>query len=149
MHALDIITCIRCISKSYDGILKKICAEYGLTLLEVKVVSFLHNNPEMNTAGDIAELRMLPKGNVSQAVESLIRRGFLERKPDTADRRKVHLYLLPASKSVTERIDGEWKKFDEGLFCNFEQKEIAMFEKFKGMLMQNAKTIMKDVEEGK
>ena len=31
-------------------------------LVEAQVVSFLHNNPTKDTAGDIVELRMLSKG---------------------------------------------------------------------------------------
>ena len=45
MHSVDLIISLRCIIKAYDGVLKRICAEYGLTLLEAKVLSFLHNNP--------------------------------------------------------------------------------------------------------
>ena len=42
-----------------------------LTITEGKVISFLYNNPGKDTAADITELRMLSKGNVSQAVESI------------------------------------------------------------------------------
>ena len=45
--------------------------------MEIKIISFLYNNPEKDTAADIAELRMLPKRNISKAVESLIKKGFL------------------------------------------------------------------------
>lgn len=147
LKTMDLLTCIRCISKAYDGVLKKICAGFGLTLLEVKVVSFLHNNPKMNTAGDISEYRLLSKGNVSHAVESLIRQGLLERVPDRSDRRKVRLYLLPAAKPVTDRIDFEWEKFDKRLLERFEEKEILQFDLFKEKLMQNAKAIMDSVGE--
>ena len=144
MHSMDLLRSIRYISKAYDGVLKKICAVYGLTLLEVKVVSFLHNNYEMNTAGDIAEYRLLSKGNVSQAVESLIRKGLMERAPDADDRRKIHLYLLPAAKEVTDRIDQEWQAFDDQLFCNFAIEEIEWFDRFKEKLLHNAKAIMEE-----
>lgn len=149
MESIDLIVCIRSISKAYDGVLKKICAEFGLSLLEVKVLSFLHNNPQMNTAGDIAEYRLLSKGNVSQAVESLIRRGYMERTADAEDRRRVRLSLLPAAKTVTERIDGEWAKFDKKLLENFDEGEIELFDNFKEKLMQNAKAIMAEAEESR
>ena len=57
---------------------------------------FLYNNPGKDTAADITELRMLSKGNVSQAVESLIQKGSAKDGPLTRlDRRKIHLSLLP------------------------------------------------------
>ena len=57
------------------------------------------------TAADIAELRMLSKGNVSQGVESLIQNGYLERFPDLSDRRRIHLSLTAQSGDIIYRID--------------------------------------------
>ena len=64
---------IRSIIKLHESMLREICGEYQLALIEATIISFLHNNPGKDTAADIVELRMLSKGNVSQAVESLIR----------------------------------------------------------------------------
>ena len=88
---------IRRILKCQETILKEISVEYALTLTEATIISFLHNNPGRDTAADIVELRMLSKGHVSQAVESLIQKSLLLRRQDTADRRKIHLSLTPAS----------------------------------------------------
>lgn len=68
---------IRRIMKLHDGMLKEICAKYQLTPIEAKIIRFLYNNPEKNTATDIVELRMLQKGNVSAAVESLVNKSLL------------------------------------------------------------------------
>lgn len=54
---------------------------YRLTLIEATIISFLQNNPGKDTAADIVELRMLSKGNVSQAVESLMQKALLRREP--------------------------------------------------------------------
>lgn len=48
---------IRRTMKLHESLLKTICGRYGLTLVEAQVVSFLHNNPTKDTAGDIVELR--------------------------------------------------------------------------------------------
>ena len=68
----DFLTNTRRIIKLYESMLRSICEKHRLTLLEATILSFLHNNPGVDTAADITELRMLSKGNVSQAVESLI-----------------------------------------------------------------------------
>ena len=70
--------------------LKDICNNYQLTIIEATIISFLYNNPGKDTAADIVELRMLSKGNVSQAVESLIQKSLLKREQDKEDRRKIH-----------------------------------------------------------
>ncbi len=144
MNDGDLLVSIRCIVKAYEGVLKKICTEFDLNLLEVTVISFLHNNPQMNTAGDIAGQRLLSKGNLSQAIERLIRRGLMKRMPDTIDRRRVYLYLLPAAAPVTDALDREWKTFNGKLFYNFTEQEIEWYDSFKEKLMQNAKAIMEE-----
>ena len=77
-------------------------------------------------------------------VDSLIRQGYLRRVPDTADRRRVYLYLLPSSAPVTDRIDREWSAFDAKLFCGFGEEEKQQYDRFKELLMQNAETIMEE-----
>ena len=48
---------------------------------------------------------MLSKGAVSKGVDSLIRKSLLERIPDTEDRRKIHLKLMPKAGPVTATVD--------------------------------------------
>ena len=79
----DFLAHIRLTMKLQEQMLKNICETWQLTITEGKVISFLYNNPGKDTAADITELRMLSKGNVSQAVESLIQKGLLKR---TAER---------------------------------------------------------------
>ena len=47
-------------------------AAYGLNQLEIDILLFLHNNPELCTASDICRYRVLAKSNVSAAVERLL-----------------------------------------------------------------------------
>ena len=51
-------------------------AAYGLNQLEIDILLFLHNNPELCTASDICRYRALAKSNVSAAVERLL--GFTD-----------------------------------------------------------------------
>ena len=107
----EYLTCIRQIMKLHDQMMKEVSSQFGLTLIEADIIGFLYNNPEKDTAGDIVELRMLSKGNVSRAVESLIQKSLLKRTPDTADRRKIHLSLLPSSAPVTKEIEEMQRHF--------------------------------------
>ena len=56
-------------------------------------VSYTHLDVYKRQA-DIVERRMLPKGNVSAGVETLVQKGLLMRRQDQTDRRKIHLSLL-------------------------------------------------------
>lgn len=73
----NVLLNMRQMIKLYDSFLDEIRKKYRLTQVEVTIISFLHNNPGKDTAKDISTLRMLPKGNVSQGVESLIQKKIL------------------------------------------------------------------------
>lgn len=101
----DFMTNTRRIIKLYESMLRTICEQYQLTLIEATILSFLYNNPGIDTAADIAELRMLSKGNVSLAVESLIQKGLLKREQDGADRRRIHLHPTPAAAPIMVSLE--------------------------------------------
>lgn len=90
----------------------------------------LRNNPNVDTAADIAELRMLSKGQVSQAVESLVRKGLVRRQPDASDRRRIHLLLCEKSIPVTDSIDAIQRQFLAGIFDGFSENEMECFAVF-------------------
>ena len=103
MNSTHFLVQFRQLNKLYECMLKEICGRHKLTLIETTIISFLYNNPGRDTAADIVELRMLSKGNVSQAVELLIQKSLLKRIPDENDRRRIHLELLPDAIPITRR----------------------------------------------
>ncbi len=139
----DILISIRRTVKLYEYMLKEVCEKYQLTQIEADIISFLQNNPGKDTAKDIAELRMLSKGNVSQAVEQLIQRSLLRRQQDTADRRKIHLSLLPEAKPIMEEISNTRNEFLESVFLGFSEAEQEQYAAFNDRLMLNIGAAMK------
>ena len=91
----------------------------GLTLGEVQVLLFLANHPGNDTARDVVELRGLPKSQVSQAVDLLVSRGFLQRRPDETDRRVIHLAITEAGKPLAREAQeiqaACWQRIFSGL----------------------------------
>lgn len=132
----------RRIMKLHEGILKKVCEEYQLTLTEASIICFLKNNPTLDTAGDIVEIRMLSKGNVSQAVESLIQKSLLQRTPDTDDRRKIHLSLLPTALPISNSIDAMQEEFIKELFQGFTEEEYQLYVQLNERFIENTKTAL-------
>lgn len=132
----------RRVMKLHENMLKDICEEYELTLTEAIIISFLHNNPQKDTAADIVELRMLSKGIVSQSVESLIQRSLLQREQDAMDRRKIHLTLMPSAQIITESIEQIQKKFYEEIFAGFSEEDQALFSQIHNRISENVKAAM-------
>ena len=142
MHRTNsLLVNIRRIIKLYDSMLRSVCDQYGLAPIEVTIISFLYNNPGRDTAADIVELRMLSKGNVSQAVEGLIQRSLLRRQQDTQDRRKSHLSLPVDAAPITADIELVRKRFQEQVFRGFSDEEREQFALFNDRVAENTKSV--------
>ena len=139
----SILMGVRSMMKLYESMLKEVCEEYQLAQIEVTIISFLYNNPGKDTAGDIAELRMLSKGNVSQAVENLIQKSLIQRIPDESDRRKIHLSLLPAAAPITERISIGGNRISPRNVPWISAEERQTFDGLFDRIMDNTKQSMK------
>lgn len=130
----------RRIIKLYDSKLKPVCSHYGLAPIEATIISFLHNNPGKDTAADIADLRMLSKSNVSQAVESLIQKALLQRQQDKTDRRRIHLFLTAQASPIIQEIEAVRESFREQIFRGFTEEEQKQFVEFNARIAENTKT---------
>ena len=133
----DILLTIRMIFKFYENCLEDVRKQYHLSGMELKIISFLHNNPGKNTVGDIAEQRMLSKGNVSRGVDSLIQKGLLCRVPDPRDRRWLRLHLEAAADPIIQAIEEAGENFSVQMLQDFSPEEIAVYEGFNQRLTQN------------
>ena len=139
----DVLLMVRGLGKIYDSCLDKPRKEYSLTQIEIKIISFLYNNPDKDTAADISYIRMLPKGNVSQAITSLMKKGYILKHDDEVDHRKSHLYLTPASKPIVAKIKKAYKEFLKKVFQDMEEDEVSTFVKLNHKIYAN---IVKEME---
>ena len=142
--ATDFLFNISRIVKLHESMLKSVCEEYSLTLIEAKVISFLHNNPGRDTAADITELRMLKKSNVSQAVEILFQKSMISREQDKSDRRKIHLSLTPKADPITASIDKISKKFHEKIFMGLSESEFETFVAINEKIKENIQKVTEE-----
>ena len=136
------ISDVRKIIKLYNQMLDAVCQSNQLSKTEVAVINFLQHNPQKDTAADIVETHLIGKSQVSVAVELLIQKGLLERTPDTTDRRRIHLSLLPAAKSVTEAIHTVRCQFEEVILNGFSGEERQLYEEFSNRLLQNVEAAL-------
>lgn len=127
------------IEKLYEKSFCNIRNTYGVSQLELDILGFLKNNPQVDTASDIIKYRMLPKANVSLAVEQLIQRGYLQRQQDADDRRKIHLSILPEAEELVDAILKTQKIFLETLFGDFSPEERKQYMKMNHRIFRNVK----------
>ena len=93
---------VRLLKRMYERTLAEAAAACGLTLPEADVLSFLQENPEFDTARDVALYREVSRAYVSKAVEALAGRGFIEIAQDKEDRRLQHLIITDQAREAAE-----------------------------------------------
>lgn len=133
----DTLLLMRGISKFYDTFLEEPRRRHSLSQIEVKILSFLSNNPDKDTAAEISYIRMLPKGNVSQAVDALIKKGFILRIIDEHDKRKYHLKLTEKSVEITEDINQANDAYVEYVYQGFSAEEMELYMQMNQKILKN------------
>lgn len=88
--------------KMYDRMLIPAADKFGITKTELDILLFLANNPEYDTATDIVKVRRLTKSHVSTSVDSLVKKGLLERMLKDGNTKTVHLKIMPAADCIVE-----------------------------------------------
>src|ERR1700691_4736113 len=77
---------------------------YGMTRAQGIILARLSRQPGM-TQNEMAGLCEVEPITIGRLVDRLEARGLLERRPGPSDRRIRRLHLLPASKSILEKIE--------------------------------------------
>ena len=95
----------KCLMKLQEKYLESVRYEFNLSRIEIIILTFLHNNPSYDSARDIVEFRMLQRGNVSAAVDTLEKKGYLIRYTDSDDKRIVHLKLTEQTDDIVHAIE--------------------------------------------
>ena len=130
---------LRGMLKLYEKMLKRVCMAHDLAVTEADILGFLKNNPEKDTAADISELKMLSKGAVSKAVDSLIGKGLLSREPDKQDRRRIHLKITPEAAPVIKDITKVQNDYWDIMFEGFSEEEYRTYEKLRSRHFENVR----------
>lgn len=84
----------------------------------------LHEAPS-GTTGDIAKLLCVTSGAATQTVETLVRRGLIERRHDPIDRRIVRLGLTAEGSQLTTSIVENRRRYFYQLLAQLEPAEVS------------------------
>lgn len=79
-------------------------AELGLSLTQVKTLFLLNGCAEQLSVGELSERLGISLAAASRTAESMLRRGWIERREDERDRRTKRVSLTPAGHDIAQRI---------------------------------------------
>ena len=133
----------KCLMKLQEKYLESVRDEFNLSRIEIIILTFLHNNPSYDSARDIVEFRMLQRGNVSAAVDTLEKKGYLIRYTDPDDKRIVHLKLTEQTNDIVHAIEEKQEALVSCIFAGFSEDEKKNFAAYNARLYQNVMSHLK------
>lgn len=133
----DQLVSFRYVTKLHGLMLKEISRKFGLSDMEINVIAFLHNNPRLDTAADIVELRRLSKSNVSKAVSALCSKNLLTARTYESDRRKIHLILTAEAFPIENEIAACTEKLLGVVFDGFSRDETKLYKALNARIKDN------------
>jgi len=101
MSQTDIYELIECMTSLIRSEERKKCTELGLQPVHFQVLNYLSRaNKFSNTPAAVANYLGMTRGTVSQSLIILEKKGYIEKTPDTHDKRVIHLRLLPDGANI-------------------------------------------------
>lgn len=100
--------------------------EYGLSVLDIRVLQYLMEHQNGDTAKDIVHARHWTKSHVSKSIEELIELGYLKRQTDTKDRRRVHLLIREDAAPLVEKVRSLHQQMYQILFRGVTEEEMQV-----------------------
>lgn len=113
---------------------------FDLTVTEWRVMAALGRFAPL-TASDVGQRIVMDKVAVSRAVARLLKRGFVDRAVDSADRRRVSLRLSPHGQSVHARIVPLALEYEGRLYDALTADERNQFDALAGKLFIHAQAL--------
>ncbi|MDP4084157.1 MAG: MarR family transcriptional regulator [Bacillota bacterium] len=87
------------INKALYRLLKKDADQHGVTVVQLKAMFRISNNPDISL-GDLAEKLRLTNSTVSGVIDRLVHNGFVERIIPPENRRSISLHLTEKGHSI-------------------------------------------------
>lgn len=110
----EIFTKLMSLGKSLRSHCHRAIESDGFTMNETDVLLALLSADDNNTVKAISESSTISKGNISQAVESLKKKGYITTETSSEDRRSVTIALTEKAAPVVEKLqDAEEDYFNK------------------------------------
>lgn len=120
---MKILNKAQIIKKLYSNVFERIALKYNITANEVMILSFLKDDFDQDMATDIVNTLMISKSHVSLSVNNLEKAGYIEKRQDINDKKKVHLEITEKAKPILDEIENEQNKLYEVIFKGISEEE--------------------------
>jgi DNA-binding MarR family transcriptional regulator len=116
----------------------------GLGPTDMKALDLARNEADL-TAGRLAQITGLSTSATTAVLDRLERRGFVERRRDPADRRKVVVVATGRHDSVLGSIFGEVESFTREVLADYDEDQLALLAEFLERLNRGTERLTRQV----
>ncbi|MBU0972910.1 MAG: MarR family transcriptional regulator [Proteobacteria bacterium] len=110
------------------GLLKKKLAPYGLTNMQHLILEGIWYQ-EGATAAELGKMLILDKATLSGIIDRLDEGGWIEKRPDEADKRIFRLYPSDRANALKEELIAVRIKGNDSLLADFTMEEKIIFKR--------------------
>ena len=111
----------------FDQAVSAALAQMDLTAAQGQIIGFLSFRKEPPCSRDIEEAFQLSHPTVSGLLSRMEKKGFIEFRPDPADRRCKRIYLLPKGQACHEAFHRTIEECEEKVQTGFSVEEKELF----------------------
>jgi len=106
----------------------------GITRAQWSVLSVVGRRPGV-TQRTVADVLLVSDVTAGRMIDRLCAEGYLERRENPEDRRAYRVYLTDAAGPVMQKLNRLGTQFEDELFADFTDAEIATLDRLLGVLV--------------
>ena len=99
---------VRVETRLYNAVTERLKAAAGIGAGHFELLRYVRDHPDARVA-DLASAFAIGVGTTSKIVDRMEKEGWLERRPNPANRRSSLLALTPAGESVVSQAEPAWQ----------------------------------------
>lgn len=93
---------------------------------EISVLILLSNNKSINTSSQLTTILGVLKSLVSRSLAALERKGLIQTREASGDRRSREIYLTASASAVTKQLSEGIKEINEVVLADISEEEMRM-----------------------
>lgn len=93
---------------------------------EISVLILLSNNKSINTSSQLTTILGVSKSLVSRILAALERKGLIQTREASGDRRSREIYLTASASAVTKQLSEGIKEINEVVLADISEEEMRM-----------------------
>lgn len=142
-NRIDFLVEVQQVMRLNDKVIGEVSREYGINKTELEILIFLASNPDLDTAREIVEYRVMTKSCVSKAVDSLVRQGYLITREDEEDRRIIHLVIEERAGEVIELGLRAQRNMIAQIFKGISDEQLEIIREIQERITENTREALR------